>query len=106
VCELADLAGGHAEQRSVVVVGDAGDGNIFIEVFFQIVVARDLMLLAAFFVQAHPAALALHETISRLHPGQQFRRVGPKVRPRRISPSAYSPPWFSWPVRPAAPWRL
>jgi hypothetical protein len=65
--KLAGLADGRAEQGSVVIMGDVGGGDIFIEVVFQIMVARDLVLLAAFLVKAHPAASALHKIIPHLH---------------------------------------
>jgi hypothetical protein len=38
----------------VLVVRDACGGNVGIEVFFEIVVTEDIVLLAAFLVQAHP----------------------------------------------------
>ena len=65
--ERAGLAGGRPEQRPVRISGDAGGGDVFIEVLFQIVVTRNLVLLAAFFVQAHPAAAPLHEVVTHFH---------------------------------------
>jgi hypothetical protein len=46
---------------------DAGGGDIFVEVKFQIVVTGDLVLLAAFLVQTHLAAPALDKIIPHLH---------------------------------------
>jgi hypothetical protein len=65
--ELAGLAGGGAEERPVRIPGDAGGGDIFVEVLIQIVMAGDLVLLTAFLVQAHPAAPALDKIIFHLH---------------------------------------
>ena len=48
-------------------MGDAGGRDIFIEVLFEIVVAGDFMLLAAFLMEAHPAAPALYKIIPNLH---------------------------------------
>ena len=49
----AGLAGRRAEQRPVRVAGDAGGGDLFVEVLFQIVVTKNLVLLAAVLVEAH-----------------------------------------------------
>ncbi len=54
--ELAGLAGRRQEQRRVGISHDAGGGDVFIEVLLQIVVTRNFMLLATFFVQPDPAA--------------------------------------------------
>src|SRR5260370_4004196 len=39
---------------TLIGVGDAGGGDVFVEVEFQIVMAGDLVFLAAFLLQAHP----------------------------------------------------
>ena len=52
----AGLAAGRAEQKAVRVVGDAGGGDILVEIFFQRVMAGHLVLLAALFMQPDPAA--------------------------------------------------
>ena len=59
--------GRRPEQGPVRIAGDAGRRDVFIEVLFQIVMAGNLVLLAAFFMQAHPAAASLHEIIPHLH---------------------------------------
>jgi hypothetical protein len=61
--ERSGLAGGRAKQWAV----RAGGGDVFIEVHVQIVVTGHLVLLAAFLVQPHPAAPALHEVVTHLH---------------------------------------
>ena len=45
----------------------AGRGDIFVQIPLQVVVAGDFMLLAAFFVQPHPAAAPLHEVVADFH---------------------------------------
>jgi hypothetical protein len=62
--ELPVLAGRRLEQRRVRISRDAGGADLFVEVLLQIVVTRNLMLLAAFFVQPDPAAVSLHEIIA------------------------------------------
>jgi hypothetical protein len=65
--ERPGLAGCRAEQGTFRVGRDVGGGDVFIEVLFEIVVAGHLVLHAAFLVQAHPAAPALHEVVAHLH---------------------------------------
>ena len=55
------------EQGCVRVLRDAGRGDIFVQIPLQVVVAGDFMLLAAFFVQPHPAAAPLHEVVADFH---------------------------------------
>ena len=55
------------EQGRVRVLRDAGRGDIFVQIPLQVVVAGNFMLLAAFFVQPHPAAAALHEVVADFH---------------------------------------
>lgn len=45
--------------EAVGVASDASDGNILVKARFQIVAIRNLVLLAAFFMEAYPAAAAL-----------------------------------------------
>ena len=65
--EHARLAHRRLEQRRVRISRDAGGGDVFVEVLLQTVVTGNLMLLAAFLVQAHPAAAALYEVVADLH---------------------------------------
>ena len=65
--ERARLAHRRLEQRRARISRDAGGGDVFVEVLLQTVVTRNLMLLAAFLVQAHPAAAALYEVVADLH---------------------------------------
>jgi hypothetical protein len=60
--ERAGFAGGRPKQRPVEIGGD-----LFVQVVFQIVVTRNLVLLAAFLVQPHPAARPLDEVVTHLH---------------------------------------
>src|SRR5271170_1301869 len=57
--ERAALVGRRLEQWRIRIAGYAGVGDVFIEVLFEIVVTGNLVLLAAFFVQAYPSPAAL-----------------------------------------------
>jgi hypothetical protein len=65
--ESAGLARGRAEQGAVRVAAYAGGGDVLVKIPLQIVMAGNLMLLAAFLVQADPSAASLHEVIANLH---------------------------------------
>jgi hypothetical protein len=56
-----------AKKRALGVAGDAGSFEIFVQINFEIVVARHLVVLAAFFVQAHPQASVLNKDILNFH---------------------------------------
>ena len=62
--ERSGLACRRLEQRRVRVSGDTCGGDVFVKVLLQIVVTRNFMLLATFFVQADPAASSLHEIVT------------------------------------------
>ena len=69
--ERAGLPGRRLEQRRVRLSRDAGGGDVFIEVLLQIVVTRDLVFRATFFVQPDPAAASLrHARSSGKQPDQ------------------------------------
>ena len=61
------LVPGCAEQRPVRVVLDASGGQVRVQELLEDVVARHLVLLAAFLMEAHPAAPALREVVLDLH---------------------------------------
>ena len=65
--ERAGLAGRRPEQRAVRVASDPGRPDVVIEQLRQIVMAGNLVFLAAFFVQADPAAPSLHEIVAHVH---------------------------------------
>ena len=48
-------------------MSDASSGKVFVEELLQRVVTWHLVLLAAFFVQAHPTAPSLGEVIPDVH---------------------------------------
>jgi len=56
-----------AKQRALGIAGDAGAVEIFVQVDLEIVVARQFVMLAAFFVQADPQASVLGEDILDFH---------------------------------------
>src|SRR5260370_40237028 len=56
-----------AEQGGLVVIADAGRGEIFIEEPLELVVRRHLVALAAFLLQPHPPAFAIGKVILDAH---------------------------------------
>ncbi len=52
-------APGGAKQRPILVASDARRCDVFIQIRFEFVVAGRFMLLAALFLQPHPAPAAL-----------------------------------------------
>ena len=63
--ELAVPHGG--EEGSGRLAGQAGSGQPFIQELLEVVVAGELVDLAAFFVQPHPAAALLDVVVFDLH---------------------------------------
>ena len=67
-----------AEERSVLFVGDAGGVQVGVHVLLGVVVDGDVVMLAAFFVEAKPAAFALLVVVLHLH-GDDGRDAGERV---------------------------
>ena len=65
--EQAGAAGGRPEKRPVEILGDAGGGEVGVEVQLQVVMTGDCMLLAALLVQTDPAPATLHEVVPDPH---------------------------------------
>lgn len=63
----AGLASCRAKERPVLIVGQSRRGEIFIHVDFELVMAGRFMLLAALFMEPHPAAPPLREVIAHVH---------------------------------------
>lgn len=63
----AGLPSGGAEQRAVGIAGQACCRDVIVEILLQLVVTRNFMLLATFFVQPDPAAAPLHEIVTHAH---------------------------------------
>ncbi len=61
--ELFGFPDRDAEQRPLGIAGDAGLGDVGVQVGFQLVMAGHLMHLAVFLVEAEPPALFLGEII-------------------------------------------
>jgi hypothetical protein len=59
----AAAAAQSAEQGRRLVRADAGGGDVGVDIGFQQVVGRHLVLLAAFLVQPHPPAFALRVVV-------------------------------------------
>ena len=60
-------AGGGPEKRPVEVPGDAGGGEVGVQIQLQVVMTGDYMLLAALLVQPDPAAAPLQEVVPDPH---------------------------------------
>ena len=65
--QRAGASHGGAEQGSLAGVADFGRLDVRVEIGFESVMRRHLVALAAFFVQAHPPALALRKIILDAH---------------------------------------
>lgn len=65
--ELLGLAKGRPEQGSVFLFANAGDEEVTIQPFLSLVMGRYFVILAAFLVEAEPAASALWEVVFHLH---------------------------------------
>ncbi|MFY9986042.1 MAG: hypothetical protein WAK31_14855 [Chthoniobacterales bacterium] len=52
-CQVTGLATGAAEERAVDVIGDAGRFDIVVQTSIEMMMTGNVVLLAAFFVQAH-----------------------------------------------------
>src|ERR1700693_2454058 len=63
----ARLSAGGTEQEAIGLAGDAGCGDILIEILLQRVVAGHLVLLAALLVQSDPATPSLRIVVLHLH---------------------------------------
>jgi hypothetical protein len=61
--QLVGPAGRRAEEGSLLLIVDAGRGEVFVEVLLELVVRRHLVNLAAFLLQTKPPALAIWEVI-------------------------------------------
>src|SRR5258708_37199371 len=66
-CKLTGLAAGGAEEIAVDVVGDAGRFDIIVQTLIETMMARNVMLLATFFVKTHPTAAPLDKIVGNLH---------------------------------------
>ncbi|HEX3522209.1 MAG TPA: hypothetical protein VHT52_08995, partial [Stellaceae bacterium] len=60
-------AGCGAEEEGLVLITDAGRGQVFIKEMLELVVGRHLVPLAAFLVQPYPPALAVGKVVFDLH---------------------------------------
>jgi hypothetical protein len=56
-----------AKERTLPVLGDAGTGDVLLEVAITIVVGGHRVRLATFFVNTNPAAASLHDEVLDLH---------------------------------------
>jgi hypothetical protein len=59
--QLAGPAALRAEESAFPIVGNAGSGDVLLQIPVEIVVRGHLVLLAALFVEPHPAPPALHK---------------------------------------------
>ena len=66
-CKLAGLAAGSAEEIAVDVIGDAGRFDVIVQTLIEAMMTGNVVLLAAFFVQAHPTTTPLNEIVPNLH---------------------------------------
>ena len=66
-CKPTGLAAGSAEEIAVDVIGDAGRFDIIVQTLIETMMAGNVVLLAAFFVQAHPTAAPLDKIVADLH---------------------------------------
>ena len=66
-CKPAGLAAGGTEEIAVNVIGDAGRFDIIVQTLIETMMTGNIVLLAAFLMQAHPTAAALHEIVANLH---------------------------------------
>lgn len=60
VGELARAAGGRAEEGGLLGINKTGLPDVGVQIGLKVVVAGHLVTLAAFLVQSHPGAPALH----------------------------------------------
>jgi hypothetical protein len=65
--QLAGFAAGAAEEIAVDVIGDAGRFDIIVQTLIKAMVTGNVVLLAAFFMQAHPTAAPLDKIVANLH---------------------------------------
>jgi hypothetical protein len=91
--KLAGLTAGAAEEIAVDVIGDAGRFDIVVQTMIETMMAGDVVLLAAFLVQAHPTAATLNKIVTNLHlndgadPGEakdHHRDQGAVAQPKQI----------------------
>ncbi len=66
--QLTRLADRRRKQRGLACVADAGLGEVFVDISFELVLNRHLVAFAVFFKQAQPPALALWVIILDAHP--------------------------------------
>ena len=64
----ASSTGGRTEQRRLLFTGGPGGQQVGVEIFFGNVMRRNLVVLAAFFMQPQPAAFAVLPVILDIHP--------------------------------------
>ena len=64
---LAACLGAGVKQPALAVLGDAGSGDVGVQLFGKRVVAWHLVMLATFLVQPQPPARALRPKILHLH---------------------------------------
>ena len=89
-CRNLSRATDCAKQRALGIAGDAGAVEIFVQVDLEIVVARQFVMLAAFFVQADPQASVLGEDILDFHRKRRAdacERIDHEANQRAISQS-------------------
>ncbi len=65
--QLAAAPFAGAKERAFFVLGDAGGGDVLLQIAVQIVVRGHLAFLATVLVQLHPARPPVHEEILYLH---------------------------------------
>jgi hypothetical protein len=66
-CQLASLAAAGAEEIAVDVISDAGGLDVVLEILIQIMMAGNVVLLTAFFMQPYPTAASLNKIVANLH---------------------------------------